>query len=89
MKNRSDIATAQALKASGLSSVAKRLLTIAETAGYLGIARQSLYNRIGRNAKDPFPVRPVRIFGKPLFDMRDLDRYIEEQKTAQAGGRGA
>jgi predicted DNA-binding transcriptional regulator AlpA len=67
----------------------KRLLPIKEAAEYLGIARQSLYNRLARNAKDPFPVRPVRIFGKPLFDMRDLDRYIDQQKAAQAGGGGA
>ena len=89
MKNRVDIEAARTLEARGLRAVAKRLLTIAETAGYLGIARQSLYNRLARNAKDPFPVRPVRIFGKPLFDMRDLDRYIDQQKAAQAGGGGA
>ncbi len=75
---------ARDLEARGLPAVAKRLLTIADAAAYLGIARQSLYNRLSKSAKEPFPVRPVRVFGKPLFDVRDLDRFIDQAKRAQA-----
>jgi len=59
------------------SSPEKRLLNIREAASYLGIAPQTLYNGSGRKSKDPFPVKPKRIGRKLLWDVRELDVYID------------
>jgi predicted DNA-binding transcriptional regulator AlpA len=61
-------------------SVRKRLLNVEETAHYLGIAPRTIYNRIGRKAKKPFPIKPERRFGKILFDQKKLDAFIESEK---------
>jgi excisionase family DNA binding protein len=58
-------------------SALRRLLTVQETAKYLGIAPGHLYNMISANAKKPFPVKPKRIGGAVRFDIKDLDKYIE------------
>ena len=58
----------------------KRLLTVAETAVYLGISPRTIYNRIGRKAKNQFPVTPIRIGSSIRFDKKDLDEYIESKK---------
>lgn len=55
----------------------KRLLTIRETADYMGISPKTVRNRLLPSAKDPFPVKPKRIGKKPVFDIRELDRYID------------
>jgi len=55
----------------------KRLLSAEETARYLGISVRTIYNRIGRKAEKPFPVKPKRIGRLIRFDLQDLDRYIE------------
>jgi excisionase family DNA binding protein len=60
---------------------AKRLLTIREAAAYLGLSVHTIYNGIARNTAKPFPVKPIRIGSKPLFDLRDLDEFIESQKA--------
>lgn len=54
-----------------------RLLSIPQTARYLGIGVQTLYNRIAPGAKDPFPVKPKTIGRLKRFDRHDLDRFIE------------
>lgn len=55
----------------------KRLLTVEETAQYLGLSPRTLYNRISRGAKDPFPVKPKRVGRAVRFDIRELDSYID------------
>jgi predicted DNA-binding transcriptional regulator AlpA len=55
----------------------KRLLTVKETAQYLGISTQTLYSRTGRRSKNPFPVKPKRGGRKVRFDVEELNRYIE------------
>lgn len=55
----------------------KRLLSVAETAAYLGISPRTVYNGTHRKSKRPFPVKPKRIGKLIKFDIRDLDRYIE------------
>jgi predicted DNA-binding transcriptional regulator AlpA len=54
-----------------------RLLTIPQSARYLGIGVQTLYNRIAPGARDPFPIKPKRIGRLTRFDIGDLDRYID------------
>jgi predicted DNA-binding transcriptional regulator AlpA len=55
----------------------RSLLTVEETARRLGLRRQTIYNGIGRRAKKRFPLRPKRIGGKPLFDNKDIEAFIE------------
>lgn len=55
----------------------RRLLTIEFAAKYLGISPKTLRNRVGRKAPNPFPVKPKRIGKKVLFDIKDLDVFID------------
>lgn len=59
----------------------RRLLNIQDTAEYLGIAEKTIRNRIGRKAELPFPVKAKRIGKRVLFDIRDLDAYIDALPT--------
>ena len=55
----------------------KRLLSVEETAQYLGLSPRTIYNAVAPKAKKPFPVKPKR-FGKLVkFDLKDLDAYID------------
>ena len=55
----------------------KRLLSIKETAQYLGISPRTLYNRTGRRSMNPFPVKPKRVGRRVRFDIVALNRYID------------
>ena len=52
----------------------KRLLSVEEAAGYLSISPRTIYNEI---SKKTFPVKPKRWGKRVLFDVRDLDTYID------------
>ena len=54
-----------------------RLLDIDTAAEYLSIAPRTLRNRLGRKVDHPFPVKPKRFGRKVLFDIRDLDKYVD------------
>jgi predicted DNA-binding transcriptional regulator AlpA len=58
------------------SSGKLRLLNIQEAAEYLGLKVQTIYNRIGPKAQNPFPVKAKRIGKKVLFDIRDLEAFV-------------
>jgi predicted DNA-binding transcriptional regulator AlpA len=58
----------------------KRLLTVHETARFLGISAQAIYNGVSRKSKKAFPVTPIRIGGRIRFDVQDLETYIESKK---------
>jgi predicted DNA-binding transcriptional regulator AlpA len=59
------------------TTINKRLLSVEETAEYLGVSPRTIYNQIGRKAKRKFPVKPKRINKMVKFDIRDLDAYID------------
>ena len=61
----------------GNTEIKRRLLSVDETAEYLGISPRTIYNQIGRKAKRKFPVKPKRINSMVKFDIRDLDAYID------------
>lgn len=61
-------------------TVRKRLLTVEEAADYLGLSPRTIYNAIAPRSKRPFPVRPISVGKLRRFDIKDLDRYIEEAK---------
>lgn len=58
-------------------NIAPRMLSVEEAAQYIGLAAKTIRNRIGRKAMIPFPVKPKRIGGRVLFDLRDLDAYLD------------
>jgi hypothetical protein len=55
----------------------KRLLSVEETAAYLGISSKSIRNSLGAKAVKPFPVAPVRVGGRVLFKKESLDAFID------------
>lgn len=59
------------------TEIKPRMLSIDQTARYVGLASKTIRNRIGPRAKVPFPVRPKRIGGRVLFDVKDLDAYLD------------
>ncbi len=60
-----------------VETIRPRMLSYNDAAKYLGIAVKTLRNWCARNAVNPFPVRPKKIGGKPLFDLRELDDYLD------------
>jgi hypothetical protein len=60
-----------------MTDIQPRLLNVDETARYLSIAAKTIRNRLGPKAPDPFPVKPKRIGKRVLFDVRDLDAYVD------------
>ena len=55
----------------------KRLLSILETAVYLGLSPRTLYNGIAPKSKTPFPIKPKRWGKRVLFDLKELDAYVD------------
>jgi predicted DNA-binding transcriptional regulator AlpA len=55
----------------------RRLLSIQDAATYLGLSARTLYNGTAPKSKNPFPVRPRRFGKRCLFDLRDLDEFID------------
>jgi len=55
----------------------KRLLSVEETASYLGLSPRTIYNGVAPKSKKPFPVKPKRIGKLVKFDRLDLDRYVD------------
>jgi excisionase family DNA binding protein len=59
----------------------KRLLTVEETAIYLGISPRTIYNGIAPKSKNPFPIKPKRIGKLVRFDLRELDNYVDSLQS--------
>ena len=53
------------------------LLTVEETAKELCLSKQTIYNRIHRKSKNPFPLKPVRIGRSVRFSRKDLEAFVE------------
>lgn len=53
----------------------KRLFDMKQTCAYLGISRTTVYRLMGDKQ-----LTPVTIYGKLLFDKKDLDEFIEKAK---------
>ena len=54
----------------------KRLLSVQEAAFYLNLSDRTVYNRICRNAKNPFPFKVKRLGRLRKFDIRNLEEYV-------------
>jgi predicted DNA-binding transcriptional regulator AlpA len=58
-----------------------RMLSVDQTAQYIGLATKTIRNRLGPKAKKPFPIKPKHIGGRVLFDVKDLDKYLDALPT--------
>ena len=58
----------------------KRLLDVKAAANYLSISRSKLYQWADRDR-----IRSVRIDTRRLFDVNDLDEFIDSLKAEQGG----
>ncbi len=58
----------------------KRLASVKETASMLGISERTIYNGLSKNAKNPFPIKPIRKWGVK-FDINDIEQFIQSSKT--------
>ncbi len=75
MENENNIQKAVSPKAEFV--VLPRLLSISQAAWYLSISPKTIRNSLCRSAKEPFPVKPKRHGKRILFDIQDLDSYID------------
>jgi len=73
--------TREVIKKESKPDTRRRMLSVRESAVYVGIAEKTLRNRIGLKAGYPFPVKPKRIGGRVLFDVKDLDIYLDKLPT--------
>ena len=64
-----------------IKEITPRMLSVDETAKYIGLATKTIRNRIGRKATKPFPIKPKRIGSSVLFDIKDLDAYLDKLQT--------
>ena len=62
-------------------SAKRRLLTVDETAEFLGISPATIRCGVGRKAKRKFPIKPVRIGSAVRFDLIDIEAFIAAQKA--------
>ena len=61
----------------GANAIKPRLVSLDQAAAYLGLAPKTLRNRLSRGAEAPFPVKPKRIGRRVLFDIRELDAFVD------------
>ena len=61
----------------GNAMTGKRLLNLEEAAKYMGLAPQTVRNRIFERT---FPVGFCRLGRKIVFDVRDIDAWIDSLK---------
>jgi hypothetical protein len=55
----------------------RRLLPVEAAAAYLGISPKTIRNGLGPAAKHPFPIKPVKVGGRVLFEKKSLDSFID------------
>ena len=53
-----------------------RMLSIEEVATRLGIAPQTIRNKLGPRAKKKFPIKPRKVCGSVRFRSDDVDKFI-------------
>ncbi len=58
-----------------------RLLTVRQAAKWLNISVATIYCGISRKARNRFPIKPIRFGASIRFDIKDIEAYLEDQKT--------
>jgi len=69
------------MKDKGKIEIKPRMLSVDQTAQYVGLAAKTIRNRIGPKTVNPFPVKPKHIGGRVLFDVKDLDAFLDKLPT--------
>ena len=59
------------------NEIMPRLLSVADTAKYIGISAKTLRNRMSKGHPRPFPIKPIRNGGRVLFDKKAVDAWID------------
>jgi hypothetical protein len=59
-----------------VEQIRPRMVDTKGAAIYLGIAVKTLRNRLS-DKENPFPVKPRYLGGKPLFELSELDAFID------------
>jgi excisionase family DNA binding protein len=54
------------------------MLDIHELSDYVGLSRQTIYNKL---AAGTFPIKTKRIGRRLKWDRRDVDRYLDQLPT--------
>jgi excisionase family DNA binding protein len=52
----------------------RRLISVPETAKLMGISSKTVYNEISKKC---FPIKAKRFGRRVLFDVRDVEKYIQ------------
>ena len=55
-----------------------RLLSVDQAAAYLSISPKTIRNALAKSAVKPFPVRPKKFGKRVLFDIYDLDDFVDQ-----------
>jgi len=63
-----------------MENIQSRLLSINQTAKYLGISARTIYNQTHRKAVTKFPIKFLRIGKLIKFDVNDLEAFIQSSK---------
>ena len=72
------IAEEVVLQLERIQTARRRLLTVEDAAEYLGISDDTLQRLVAEQR-----IVPCRFDRRPRFDVRDLDRLIDESKTGR------
>lgn len=60
-----------------VEKIRPRPVSLEDAACYLGLAPKTLRNRTGPRAENPLTFKPKRIGRKVVFDVRDLDKFVD------------
>lgn len=58
----------------------KTMLKVKEVADLFDIEPETVYNKISRSTKHPFPIKPIRIGRAVRFLKKDVDAFIMSQQ---------
>lgn len=63
-------------------STQAKLISVAELAELTGYSPKTIYNRLNKNAANPWPIKPKRFGprGRLLFDLDEVEQYLADQK---------
>ena len=53
----------------------KRLMSLKDVSAYLSLSPQTIRNKLSAGT---FPIRPIKIGGKLLWDKRRVDKFLDK-----------
>jgi predicted DNA-binding transcriptional regulator AlpA len=55
-----------------------KLMTAQELADFLGLQVQTIYNRTQRHARDPFPIKWIKVGRRLMFHPDEVQKFIDQ-----------